>query len=95
MAVALLILLAAVLLSGSVIYGSFLLKTTLSDEKSLYVSKKIHPQKDVAGEPSIIEMSPEKFKELPYRKRMTPAEAAIWYEKKNEERIREEMKKLG
>ena len=43
---------------------------------------------------SVIEMSPEKFKELRYRTRMTPNEAAAYYEARAMERAEAAMKEL-
>ena len=43
--------------------------------------------RDTIWESSTVEMSPEKFKELKYRTRMTPNEAAAYYEQQAAERL--------
>lgn len=95
MAVALIILCAALILAGAIVYSSKLVAEQIMGDVPLQIAKRAKADQQPQAGISVVEMSPQKFKELPYRKRMTPAEAAIYYEKKNEERMREEMKKLG
>lgn len=42
-----------------------------------------------------IEVTPEKFQEMKYRKRMTPAEASAHYEKLNNERAKKAAQELS
>ncbi len=91
MAVALIILFSAILVSGSIIYATYQVKNGDLSLPRKSVAKKAQSP-DVQSNISVVEMTPERFRELPYRKRMSQPEAAIWYEKKNEERLREAAK---